>query len=90
MKSETISQVMLGDHNKIVKLLNDFGNCTNLDKKILKKAFELFKWELEKHLFTEEKAIFISYEPKDQTELPPIRYDLELIEQADGSYEWVE
>ena len=68
MQLETISQVMLMDHGKIVKLLNDFGKCLDLDKQTLKKAFEIFRWELEKHIFTEEKVIFISYEPEDQEE----------------------
>lgn len=56
---------MLRDHCKIEKLLNDFEKCTNLDKQILKKTFNKFKWELEKHLFTEEKAIFVYFESDD-------------------------
>ncbi len=65
MQSETISEVMARDHDKIVKLLNDLCECIDLDKQNLKKVFEIFKWELEKHLFTEEKVIFTSYEPED-------------------------
>jgi hemerythrin-like domain-containing protein len=65
MQFKTISEVMKRDHDKIVKLLNDLDNCIDLDKLILKKAFDTFKWELEKHLFIEEKVIFTSYEPKD-------------------------
>ena len=66
LETETILKVMLNDHCKIVKLLNDFEKCTDLDKQILKKTFNIFKWELEKHLFTEEKAIFVYFEPDDQ------------------------
>jgi rubredoxin len=62
MKSDSITKVMLDDHKKIVKLLEDFGKCFNLENEILKKAFDKFKWELEKHIFTEEKVIFISSE----------------------------
>jgi len=65
---DTISKVMIRDHDKIVKLLNDLGNCIDLDKQILKKALEAFNWELEKHIFTEEKSIFISYQSKDYEE----------------------
>ncbi len=68
MQTETISKIMLRDHDNIVKLLNDFKNCLNLDKETLKKVFDIFKWELEKHIFTEEKVIFISYDPEDKTE----------------------
>ncbi len=68
MHLETISQVMIRDHNKIENLLNDLGKCIDLDKQTLIKVFEKFKWELEKHLFTEEKVIFSSYEPENQLE----------------------
>lgn len=68
MKSMTISEVMEEDHDKIEKLLNDFGKCIEFDKKTLKKAYEKFTWELEKHLFTEEKVIFTAYEPEDYLE----------------------
>ena len=68
MQSVNISLVMARDHDKIKKLLNDFDKCTTLDKETLKKAFEIFKWELEKHLFTEEKVIFTLYKPEDYEE----------------------
>jgi iron-sulfur cluster repair protein YtfE (RIC family) len=59
---------MARDHDKILKLLNDFGKCIGLEKQILKRAFDAFNWELEKHIFTEEKVIFTSYEPTDDKE----------------------
>ena len=65
---ESISKVMTRDHDKIVKLLNDFGKCIELEKQTLKKAFDTFTWELEKHIFTEEKVVFISYKPEDYEE----------------------
>lgn len=67
MKSTIISEIMIRDHGKIVKLLTDFEKSINLDKKTKMKAYYTFLWELEKHFFTEEKAIFISYEPEDKT-----------------------
>lgn len=65
---KSISKVMARDHDKIVKLLNDFSKCIDLDKQILKKAFETFNWELEKHIFTEEKVVFTSYRSEDYEE----------------------
>jgi rubredoxin len=64
MESDSITEIMLEDHEKIIKLLDDFGKCLNLENEILKKAFEKFKWELEKHIFAEEKVIFVSSEPE--------------------------
>jgi|GEM_PF-664056 len=68
MQFQTISEIMVRDHDKIINLLIDFEKSIVQDKKTMMKAFNEFVWELEKHLFTEEKAIFISYEPKDETE----------------------
>ena len=68
MKSTIISETMVRDHGKLVKLLIDFEKSIVQDKKTMMKVFNEFVWELEKHFFTEEKAIFISYEPKDETE----------------------
>jgi hemerythrin-like domain-containing protein len=68
MKSTIISETMIRDHGKLVKLLIDLEKSIIQDKKTMLKAFNNFVWELEKHFFTEEKAIFISYEPKDVTE----------------------
>jgi iron-sulfur cluster repair protein YtfE (RIC family) len=59
---------MARDHDKILKLLNDFGDCIGLEKQVLRRAFDVFNWELEKHIFTEEKVIFTSYEPTDYEE----------------------
>ena len=68
MQSLSITEVMERDHDIIEKLLNDLGRCIDLDNQTLKKAFEMFNWELEKHLFTEEKVIFTIYEPEDYVE----------------------
>lgn len=68
MKSTAISEVMVRDHGKIVRLLIDFENSIGQDIPSTMKAFNEFVWELEKHLFTEERAIFTAYEPEDETE----------------------
>ena len=68
MKNETIFNVMVEDHEKILKLFDGLEKCLYQDKLTLKKMFDAFTWELEKHLFTEEKVIFTLYEPEEQEE----------------------
>lgn len=57
-KRNTISEVMLRHHCRIEKLLNIFKEniCHNFE--LMSVSFEKLKWELEKHIFTEEKAVF--------------------------------
>jgi hemerythrin-like domain-containing protein len=59
---------MVKDHCKIEKLLNNLEEKNNDDFDSMRNAFNKFEWELEKHIFTEEKAIFTSYNPEDKTE----------------------
>lgn len=68
MKKETILEAMLKDHERIARLLDGFEKCLYQDKLTLEKVFDAFMWELEKHLFTEEKVIFTMYEPEEQIE----------------------
>ena len=67
MKSTAITEAMIRDHTKIVRLLTRFETSIDQEKPIMMKAFHEFLWELEKHFFTEEKAIFIAYDPEDKT-----------------------
>lgn len=57
METIKISEFMLKDHIKIVKLLNDIekGEHPSFD------AFRKFEWHLQKHIFLEEKAIYNYY-----------------------------
>ena len=68
MKSINIFKLMVKDHNKIEKLLNNLEEKHNEDFNSMRIAFNKFEWELEKHIFTEEKAIFTSYSPENKTE----------------------
>jgi hemerythrin superfamily protein len=68
MKSVNVFKLMIKDHNKIEKLLNTLEEKNNEDFDSMQNSFNKFEWELEKHIFTEEKAIFISYNPEDKTE----------------------
>lgn len=67
-KTINISSLMIKDHCKIEKLLEIFEEKSKNDFEQTKKAFTKFEWELEKHIFTEEKAIFSSYNPDDPIE----------------------
>ena len=68
MKSINIFKLMVKDHCKIEELLNNLEEKNNEDFNSMKTAFNKFEWELEKHIFTEEKAIFTSYNPEDVIE----------------------
>jgi len=65
IKSTNILNLMVKDHYKIEDLLNNLEEKNNEDFDSMKNAFNIFEWELEKHIFTEEKAIFTSYNPDD-------------------------
>jgi hemerythrin len=54
----SIEFLMKKEHEKINELINKFKNSLNKDFKNSKEAFNSFKWNLEKHFFAEEKAIF--------------------------------
>ena len=64
----SILKLMIKDHCKIENLINDLEEKTKQDYVSMVKSFNKFEWELEKHIFTEEKAIFTSYNPEDVTE----------------------
>jgi iron-sulfur cluster repair protein YtfE (RIC family) len=63
-----IYDIMARDHDVILKLLNEFNYCMDQDNQIQKKAFEKFLWEIEKHIFTEEKVVFTLYNPENLEE----------------------
>jgi len=65
MNEKDILPLMVNDHSKIVKLLDDLEENADEDYEIMRESFNKFEWELEKHIFTEEKAIFTSYAPED-------------------------
>ena len=63
MKPTSILDLMVKDHGKIITLLNDVEKSIGGDVISLMKAFDSFEWALEKHIFTEEQAIYTSYNP---------------------------
>ena len=63
MKTNSIIGLMLKDHEKIVDYLNKVEESGHPDIE----AFLKFEWHLKKHICIEEKAIFISYQPSDDS-----------------------
>jgi len=68
MKTNSITDLMLEDHKKIVDYLNNVEEDGRPDIE----AFLKFEWHLKKHIFIEEKAIFISYQSIDDSEVEKI------------------
>jgi hypothetical protein len=55
-----ISSYMIKDHFKILSLLHNFEKSSDKNLYIKNESFNEFKWHLEKHVFVEERAIFLS------------------------------
>ena len=68
MGENDILNKMIKDHCKIEKLLDELEKNVQKDYPAMRESFNKFEWELEKHLFVEEKAIFTSYDPEDVSE----------------------
>jgi len=69
MSDETnILSLMKNDHCKIENLLDELEEKSKQGFDSMKNAFQKFEWELEKHIFIEEKAIFTDYNPDDIAE----------------------
>ena len=56
---ETITDLMCNEHIRIYHMLNELDE--HKDKKDIMHFFDIFKWNLEKHFFVEEKAIVALY-----------------------------
>ena len=68
MKENNILPLMVNDHLRLEKLLDDLEKNIDKEKTVMRESFYKFEWELEKHLFTEEKAIFTLYNPENVSE----------------------
>ena len=65
-----ISDLMSSDHCRIEKHLEEFRGSVGAPDQ--KKKFTDFRWELEKHLFMEEKAIFTFARNEDKEDFEAI------------------
>ncbi len=63
MKSNELLNVMVKDHNRLMNYLKEVKNNLKIDFEVLLKSFNTFEWNLEKHFFVEERAVFTSYNP---------------------------
>ena len=63
MKSTAILDLMFRDHIRLMEYLKDVEENLGRDFGFLSNSFNVFQWNLEKHFFVEERAIFISYNP---------------------------
>ena len=64
MKSNAILNLMVKDHSRLMKYLKNVKDNLRSDFEVLLKSFNTFEWNLEKHFFVEERAIFTSYNPE--------------------------
>lgn len=65
--SKEILEIMIGDHALIDVLLLVFKDSLDKEPEVIEKALNEFSWELEKHLFVEEVAIFRFCNSPDST-----------------------
>jgi hemerythrin superfamily protein len=68
MKSTMLFDLMVKDHARIINLLDHVEQAFGSDRLAVINVFDTFEWALEKHIFTEEKAIFTSYAPTNVRE----------------------
>lgn len=65
MKKIAILDLMVKDHNCIMKYIKNVENNLGKDYGLLIESFNTLHWNLEKHFFVEERAIFASYKPEE-------------------------
>ncbi len=61
---KTIKDIMLEEHSRLAGIFNKFEQNLGKDYELIIIVFDEFRWELEKHLFIEEKAIFRFFSPE--------------------------
>jgi len=54
----SLTEVMISEHERISEMLEEVNLAIYEDNSKISEAFNRFKWNMEKHLFIEEKAIF--------------------------------
>ncbi|HDQ59564.1 MAG TPA: hemerythrin domain-containing protein [Candidatus Woesearchaeota archaeon] len=58
--------VMTSNHEKILSLLHAFKEQVGQDFSSAEKILDSLKWEIERHFFLEERAVFVMVNPKSQ------------------------
>ena len=85
MKSTAILDLMIRDHQQILANLANVEQNINKDFNLMKNSFHRFQWNLEKHFFVEERAIFLSYFPDESSE--NYHYFSELMDQHEKIFD---
>jgi iron-sulfur cluster repair protein YtfE (RIC family) len=88
MKSTAILDLMVKDHNRLMEYLKDVENNISRDFGFLSNSFNTFQWNLEKHFFVEERAIFIFYNPSESVK--EYNFFLDLMDQHTEILEKIE
>ncbi len=88
MKSTAILDLMVKDHNRLMDYLKDVENNLGRGFGFLSNSFNIFQWNLEKHFFAEERAIFTSYNPDEPEK--EYNYFSDLMDQHTEILETVE
>lgn len=88
MRSTAILDLMVKDHNQLMQYLKNVENNLGNDFGFLSDSFNTFQWNLEKHFFIEERAIFIFYKP-DEVERD-FKFFSELMDQHSEIFEEIE
>lgn len=65
---QTITEIMLKEHVKLDKMLEEFENSLEINTEKSRQLFSRFKWNLDKHFFIEEKVIFHVYNAATEEE----------------------
>jgi hemerythrin superfamily protein len=61
MESASILAIMIQDHRRIMNKLTDIKKTQEDNLGTILEKLNAFEWDLEKHFFVEERAIFTSY-----------------------------
>ena len=82
--SNSILEMMVGHHALVELLLLDFKDALGKDVELVKKLFQEFRWELEKHIFVEERVIF---EPCEQLKSDICKIVMHLVKEHGVMFE---
>jgi len=63
MKPTAILDLMVQDHAKLIKYLSVVEKNIKEDPMAVVPSYHAFEWNLQKHIFVEERVIFSNYNP---------------------------
>jgi hypothetical protein len=65
---KTIKEIMLAEHGRLNLLLDNFERALVKDSLKAQEKLDILRWNLEKHFFLEERAVFLAYISKTENE----------------------